>query len=247
MRGDRHVARELLHGQDIGAAGRLADGHLIGPGRALHDLDEVLLGREGDVDLEEEPVELRLRQRVGALHLERVLGGQHEERLGQRVLLLRDGHPVLLHRLEQRRLRLRGGAVDLVGQDEVAEDRPLLEAEAALAALLDDDVRADDVGRHQVRRELDAAEAEVERLGHRADEHRLAQARDALQQRVRPGQQADQRLPHELVLPDDEATDLAFDRRCHLGELLGSELGGARWRLLGEGLVGHSDGSRREK
>jgi hypothetical protein len=34
----------------------------------------------------------------------------------------------LLHRLEQRRLRLGGGAVDLVGQQEVGEDGARVEA-----------------------------------------------------------------------------------------------------------------------
>ena len=198
----------------------MLDGRLLDAGRALHDPDEVLLRRERHVDLEEEPIELRLRQRVGALHLERVLGGEHEERLGERVLLLGDGDAVLLHRLEQGALRLRRGAVDLVGEDEVREDRPRLEAEPALAALLHDDVRADDVGRHQVRRELDAAEAEVERLGHRAHEHRLAEPRHALEERVRSGEQADQRLPHELLLADDEGADLALDGGRELGEAL---------------------------
>jgi hypothetical protein len=36
---------------------------------------------------------------------------------------------VLLHRLEQRALRLRRGAVDLVGEDDVGEDRALAERE----------------------------------------------------------------------------------------------------------------------
>ena len=74
------------------------------------------------------------------------------------VPLAGDGDLLLLHRLEQRRLRLRRGAVDLVGQQQVGEDRSGLEAELALAVLLDKDVRADDVGGHQVRRELDAVE-----------------------------------------------------------------------------------------
>ena len=41
--------------------------------------------REVDVQLEQEAIELRLGQRIGALHLERVLRGQHEERLLERV------------------------------------------------------------------------------------------------------------------------------------------------------------------
>ena len=166
---------------------------------------QLLLGREGDVDLEEEAVELRLGQRIGPLHLERVLGGEHEERLRQRVLLLGDGDPVLLHRLEQGALGLRGGAVDLVGKDQVAKIGPCWKRKRRSPPSSTMMFVPDDVGRHQVRRELDAAEAEVERLGEGADQHRLAEARHALQQRVAAGEQADQRLPHELVLADDEA------------------------------------------
>ena len=40
--------------------------------------------RIADHDLEHEPVDLRLGQRIGALLLDRVLRGQHEERLRQR-------------------------------------------------------------------------------------------------------------------------------------------------------------------
>ena len=83
-----------------------------------------------DAQLEEEAIELRLGQRVGPLHLDRVLRRQHEERRRQRVGLLADRDRLLLHRLEQRRLRLGRGAVDLVGQHDVREDRPLLELEA---------------------------------------------------------------------------------------------------------------------
>ena len=84
------------------------------------------------MDVEHEAVELRFRQRIGALLLDRVLRGQHEERLGQRMPRAADGHLLLLHRLEQRGLRLRRRAVDLVGQDHVGEDRPADELNARL-------------------------------------------------------------------------------------------------------------------
>ena len=59
----------------------------------------------------------------------------------------------LLHAFEQRRLRLGGGAVDLVAQHDVGEDRAGPELEVAL--LLVEDVDAGDVGGQQVGRELD--------------------------------------------------------------------------------------------
>ena len=79
--------------------------------------------RVADRQLEQEPVELRLGQRVGALVLDRVLRGDDDERVGQRVRLALDGDLALLHRLEQRGLRLRRRAVDLVGQQHVGEHR----------------------------------------------------------------------------------------------------------------------------
>ena len=59
---------------------------------------------------------------------------------------------------------------------------------------------AGDVGRHQVGRELDAAELEVERLGERAHQHGLAQAGHALEQGVAAGDEADQHVAHDLGL-----------------------------------------------
>ena len=50
-------------------------------------------------------------------------------------VVLADGDAVLLHRLEQRALRLRRGAVDLVGEDDVREDRALAELEDLAARL----------------------------------------------------------------------------------------------------------------
>jgi hypothetical protein len=84
-----------------------------------------------DDDLEQEAVDLRLGQRVGALGLDRVLGRHDEERCGTGERLAADRDLVLLHDLEQRRLHLRRRAVDLVGEQEVAEDRAELGVEAA--------------------------------------------------------------------------------------------------------------------
>jgi hypothetical protein len=71
----------------------------------------------------------------------------------------------LLHGFEQRRLRLGRRAVDFVGQQNVGEDRALHEGPGAVAGggIFLDDVGAGDVGRHQVRRELDALEHQAQR------------------------------------------------------------------------------------
>ena len=71
-----------------------------------------------------------------------------------------DRHLAFLHHLEQRGLRLRRRAVDLVGEQQVGEHRPAARGE--LAGRLVVERVAGDVGRHQVGRELDAREAAVE-------------------------------------------------------------------------------------
>ena len=88
------------------------------------------------------------------------------------------GHLPLLHRLQQGRLGLRWGPVDLVAEDEVVKDGAGREAHGATAtlAVFLQDVGPGDVGGQEVGRELDAAEREVERLRQGRDEQRLREA-----------------------------------------------------------------------
>ncbi len=74
-------------------------------------------------DVEHEAVLLRFGQRIGAFLLDGVLRGQHEERVGQLVPGAADGDLAFLHGFEQGGLRLGRRAVDLVGQDDVGEQR----------------------------------------------------------------------------------------------------------------------------
>ena len=167
-----------------------------------------------DGELHHEPVELRLGQRIGALLLDRVLRGQHEERLGQHVRLPRRGHGVLLHRLEQRGLGLRRRAVDLVGQHDVREDRPVHELEEAPpgAVVLLEQLGAGDVARHQVGGELHARELEVERLGDGLHEQRLREAGHADEQRVAAREDRGDEIVHDVALADDAPGDLRVER-----------------------------------
>ena len=105
-----------------------------------------------------------------------------------------DRHRALVHRLEQRRLRLRRGAVDLVGQHDVGEDRPGVELEAVRCRVEDGD--ADHVGRQRVARELDAPEVEREAPAERPRERRLADARNVLDEHVAAGQKRRQQKVH---------------------------------------------------
>ena len=113
----------------------------------------------------------------------------------------------LLHRLEQRRLRLRRRAVDLVGEHDVGEHAAGAELELAGGAV--PDRHAGDVGGQQVGGELDAVPGAADRAGDRLGQRRLADAGDVLDEEVALGEQAHEREVDLLALALDHAA-----RRC---------------------------------
>ena len=107
-----------------------------------------------------------------------------------------------------------------VGQENVRKDWSLDEPELAASRLvLVEHGRAGDVGRHQVRRELDALEADVENLADRANHERLRQPRHADEQAMPAREDSRQDLFDDLVLPDDGPPQLLDDLRARLAEL----------------------------
>ena len=83
-----------------------------------------------------------------------------------------------------------------------------------------DHLGAGDVGRHQVGRELDAAELQRQRVGQRADHQRLGQARHADQQAVPAGEHRDQQFLDHLLLADDHLAQLGGDAAVSVVELV---------------------------
>jgi hypothetical protein len=152
--------------------------------------------------------------RVGAFLLEGVLRGHDEERLFELSHLPAGGHLLLLHRLEHGALRLRCGAVDFVSEHDLREDRPGHEGEMPPAAGFGfhDHVGADDVGGHEVGRELDAAELEAQRLRQRANQRGLAEPWHAFEQRMPADEEARQHAVDDLFMPDDRLGDLLLHR-----------------------------------
>ena len=125
-----------------------------------------------------------------------------------RVLV--DGHVALLHALEQARLRLRRGAVDLVDEHDVREHRAGAELEAVLALV--EDVRADHVRGQQVGGALHARVLGVERARERAGQGGLADARVVLDQDVPLGEQRDEHVADHLLGRLDRARDVGRSR-----------------------------------
>ncbi len=181
-----------------------------------HDLDLRRLVRVAECGAQRKAIELRFRERERALLLDRVLGRDHEKRRRQRARHAVDGHLLLGHRLEERRLRLRHRAVDLVDEHDVREDRPGPELE--LARLLVVDREPGHVRRLEIGRALDPREARaLDRLRDRARQNRLCRARHVLEQHVPVG---GHRREHErdlLVLAEDDPLDVgeqAVGRGC---------------------------------
>ena len=118
---------------------------------------------------------------------------------------------MLLHRFEQRRLRLRRRAVDFVGEHDVREDRAGREHHlpASRRRVFLHEVGAGDVRRHQVGRELDARELQLEHLRHGVNQQRLGQSRRADDQAVAADEQRVQHLLDDVFLSDDDLAQLA--------------------------------------
>jgi hypothetical protein len=113
-------------------------------------------------------------------------------------------------------------SVHLVGEHDVREERALHEAQLAVprGAIFFEDVGARDVRRHQVGRELNAVEREVQHLGERADEQRLREAGHPDEQAVPPGEEADQQVIHHVALTDHALLDLLHHRGAGLRQRL---------------------------
>jgi hypothetical protein len=220
--------RQPLHGEhDLGVDHRL-ELRQCRRGRVLAQ-HRRLVARVGVADPtpQQEAVELRLGQRMRAVVLEWVLRGDHEEGPWQRVGHALHGGGALAHGLEQRRLRLRAGAVDLVCQHDVGEDRPGLEDEATRrhAAAHLGNRGAQQVARQQIARELDAAEARVDGAGDGVGERRLPHAGNVLEQQVTAGDQRLDGAPHHLGLAAQRALDVGAEPVCVAGGLIERERG----------------------
>ena len=226
--GDHHLPRQLLELQDVGPVSTRTGVGRFGAGRLRHHRHLVVFAQVSDDDVEHEAIELRFGQRIGAFELDRILRRQHEERPIERIGPPGGGDVVLLHRLEQRRLRLRRRAVDLVGQDDLREQRPLHEAQPARPLLLVEDLGAGDVRRHDVGRELNPLEVEIEDVGERLDQQRLRQPGHAGDQAVAAGEQRDQHLLDDLVLADDDLAQLGENALAARRDFLGADGGNRR-------------------
>ena len=157
-------------------------------------------------DAQEEAVELAFGQRVGAELVRRILRGDDEKRPRQAARFVLDRDLLLFHGFEQRALRFRPGAVDLIGQQHLREDGALVEDESLFAALEDAD--ADEVAGHQIGGELHARKLQPERHRQRMCQRRFAHARNVFDEQVATG--------HETGDAVFDLRAFAYDDRANL-------------------------------
>ena len=126
----------------------------------------------------------------------------------------------LLHGLQQSRLGLGRRTIDLIGQKDVGEDRAFLEVEMFFAGVaLVHHVTPHDITRHEVGRELDAREGQMQNVGDRRHDLGLADTGNTLEQHVSLGKQADQSAVDDFIVTDDDLGDLFLDQLEAFGEL----------------------------
>ncbi len=233
------VAEDLVGDQDLtdgGAACRQVGRSRDGPHRRQvarieplrmpgEDRDLLVPLGERHIQLEQEPIELRLGQLVGALVLDRVLRGGDDERVGEQPRLAVDADLALLHGLEQCGLSLRWRPVDLVGEEQIGEHGARAELELRGACVVDQ--RAGDVAGHEVRGELHALEVQLQCRGEGPDEQSLRDAGHALEEHVTAAEKGDHEAADDGVLTDDGLGDLGAqgEQRLSCGLLVDSSVG----------------------
>ncbi|MNE67720.1 hypothetical protein D3C80_1633420 [compost metagenome] len=148
----------------------LQDGELHGGAGVIHH------------EFQQEAVELGLRQGIGPLLFYRVLRGRHHKERRQAPALLAHGDLLLGHGLQQGGLHLGRGPVYLVRQHQVVEQWAGLEHEAGILGVKH--LAAGEIGREQVRGELDTGEAPFDGAGQRLDGPGLGKAGGPLDQHM---------------------------------------------------------------
>jgi hypothetical protein len=156
---------------------------------------------------------------------ERVLGCHHEERGRQGVRPSIHGDRRFGHRFEQGRLRLRAGAVDLVRQHDVGEERAGLEGQGAgrAATIGFGEGCAHDVARQQVAGELDPPERAIDTPRQRGGERGLADARDVFEQQMAAADQRFECTLHHGGLAAQRSLDIRAQLRGQGRSRLGVE------------------------
>ena len=146
---------------------------------------------------------------------DRVLGRENQERLRQRIRMHVDSDLGIVHGFKQRGLRFGRGAVDFVRQQDIREDRSMLEFELLLDGGIDGDPQH--VRGQHVAGELDPLKAAVECPGERLAQGRFTHPWNAFNQQVATGEDRYQRQADHLILAANDFAQGVFELNGPMG------------------------------
>ena len=186
-------------------------GAVVGTG-ARHpgqDLEFFTFAGVVDGDLEQEAIELCFGKLIGSFLIDRVLRGEDQKGFGKTIGFIAQGDLPFLHGLQKCGLHLGGSAVDLIRQNDVGEDRAELGGKFLFLRMIDHG--ADEIGREEVRSELQAGEGKLHGPRERFHRKGLGQARHSLEEDVPFAQEAQEEAVDEFVLAHQDLRNLVFD------------------------------------
>ena len=191
-------------------AGQGLDG--MGLAQIAHHRQFMVEVQVAQPELEQEPIQLRFRQRERTFVLDGILGGQDHEGTAEAPRHPLHGDLALAHALQQGRLGARRGAVDFVGQEDLREGRAFNELE--LPGGLVEDRHARNVAGQEVGGALQPAEIDVECDRQGTRQHGLAHTGHILQQNMPFTQKGDHQQVDRVVVADNDVADRAADAVC---------------------------------
>ena len=180
----------------------------------FQDLGLMLSGRIRDQNLHEKTIKLRLGQRIRSFELHRVLRGEHGEKAGKRMARSINRDLPLFHRFQQRRLGAGRGAVNLIDQQQIGEDRAAMQGKASRRHI--EYVGAEYVGGHQIGGALHPLKLQLQQARHGFDGKRLRQPGHTFHQAVAGAEDDQQELVDDRLLPHDDLAQLGTDVRRQL-------------------------------
>ena len=150
-----------------------------------------------------------------------------------------DRYLQFFHRFQKRRLRFGRSAVDFVGKQYVGKNRSLDEDKLALSRgdIFLNDVGSGNVGRHQIRSELDPFETQVQNLRESFDQKRFCQARNSRNHGMSPDHQRNHHLVNHVILGNDDLSEFLQDIAMSCAEFF------HQLRIINDGLLFHCVGS----
>lgn len=165
--------------------------------------------RIAEDDPHEESVELSLRKGIGTLMFERILRGKYDKWRRQIERGIPDGDTFFFHGLEESGLYLGWSTIDLVGEEDMSEYRSTAYLELALLGSVD--LIARQIRREEIRSERYPTRIESEHRCKCPDCPSLTKTRDSLEESMATGEECDNQLLDEGILPDDLLLDISLD------------------------------------